>query len=258
MDTLAHFNLNLPIGRIHGVRTSQARPVKVLCLHGWLDNHASFLPMMPFMQGVECVAVDMIGHGKSDHRDANSLYHYIDYIRDIKLIINALGWQRCHLVGHSMGGAIALITASALSEHIQSLSLIDILHPLTRSPAESPKLLAKALKQFEYWDVEREKIFPSLKHAVIARLAASPFPQRKQDASLLMQHATDVVDTGLRLRSDARLSFRSPLMLDNAQVEAFIQAVDMPSLAILATQGMTYQRTDVKVTLALFQTIEAH
>jgi pimeloyl-ACP methyl ester carboxylesterase len=48
----------------------QGNPVKVLCLHGWLDNSNSFYVLAPFLAHkgrFEVVAVDHIGHGLSDH-----------------------------------------------------------------------------------------------------------------------------------------------------------------------------------------------
>ncbi len=59
-----------------------------------------------------------------------------------------------------------------------------------------------------------------------------------------MEYATKKTKQGYTLLSDARLNFRSPLMLSQEQVEAFIQAVEQPVLAILATQGIVQNRQD--------------
>ena len=138
--------LELPIGRIHALHNNTRSETRVLCLHGWLDNHASFLPMLPWLQGVECVAVDLIGHGRSAHRERGAFYHYIDYVRDIKLISDALQWQSCHLLGHSMGGSLSLMTCNAYPGLVQSLCMIDTLHPMTRAPKEGPAMLAQATR----------------------------------------------------------------------------------------------------------------
>ena len=40
----------------------------VLALHGWLDNAASFTPLAPRLKNVRLIAVDLAGHGRSQHR----------------------------------------------------------------------------------------------------------------------------------------------------------------------------------------------
>jgi pimeloyl-ACP methyl ester carboxylesterase len=238
------------------MRNQTRAQMRLLCIHGWLDNRSSFLPMLPYMQAVECVVVDMAGHGSSAHRDRNSLYHYIDYVRDIRLIMDALDWEQCHLVGHSMGGSISLMAASAFPERIQSLTMIDSLHPLARKPQDGPPMLRYSLEQFSRWDPGRKKNFASMDKAVSARLAASPYPQTEPSARLIMEYATEKSRQGYTLLSDARLNFRSPLMLSREQIEAFIRAIEQPVLAILATHGIVQDRRDIDQTLALYQDIK--
>lgn len=212
--------------------------------------------MMPYLDRVECVAVDLPGHGESQHRDASSLLHYVDYVRDIKLILDALDWKYCHLLGHSMGGSLALISASAMPDTILSLTMLDSLHPLSRRPNQGPEMLKRSLQQFTTWDPHRETIFPSLEEAVIARLKGSPFPQSEASANLIMQYATEKIAAGYRLRSDARLKFRSPLMLSPRQTDAFIQAVKQPALVILGAQGIVQNRSPAEETLKLFHNVQ--
>ena len=258
LNTKEQAELNLPIGKIKLIHHANGAAVKVLCLHGWLDNRASFLPIIPYLQDMEYAAVDMVGHGESAHRDVNSLNHYINYVRDIKLILDGLGWKQCHILGHSMGGSVGLIAASVYPECIQSLAMLDVLHPARRSAEEGPAMLRKTLQQFANWDNSRQKVFPSLDAATSARLQASPFPQTRENAHLIMQYATEKVATGYRLRSDSRLNFRSPIMLNREQVNAFIKAVKQPVLAMLATQGIVQRDHQIETTLKLFHNIQTH
>lgn len=255
MNHYHEFYLDLPVGKLRALRNGRSSKTRVLCLHGWLDNRASFLPMLPYLDSLECVAVDLPGHGESAHRSADSLLHYVDYVRDIKLILKALDWSDCHLLGHSMGGSLSLIAASTLAESVKSLAMIDSLHPLSREPDQSPAMLRRALQQFTGWDPLRETLFPSLKAAVRARLKASPFPQSEASARLIMQYATEKTSAGYRLRSDARLNFRSPMMLSPEQIEAFISAVSLPVLVILGKQGIIQHRRTAIDSLSLFQNV---
>jgi pimeloyl-ACP methyl ester carboxylesterase len=258
LDSCTHYDLDLPVGLIRVMHNKTRTQTRLLCLHGWLDNRASFIPMLPYMQAVECVVVDMVGHGRSAHRDRASLYHYIDYVRDIKLIMDALQWEHCHLLGHSMGGSIALMAANAFSDHIQSLIMVDALHPLSRHPKDGPTMLHRSLEQFARWNPNRSKTFPDIDKAVKTRLKASPYLHSEASARLIMEYATKKTKQGYTLLSDARLNFRSALMLSREQVEAFIQAVKQPVLAILATRGIVQNRQDIDQTLGLFQNINVN
>ena len=53
-------------GTIGALRTGRAGAPKLLALHGWLDNAASFLPLLPYLGEFELVALDLPGHGGSE------------------------------------------------------------------------------------------------------------------------------------------------------------------------------------------------
>ena len=57
-------------GEIAALQWGTGNPNKVLALHGWLDNAASFSHLAPLLleQQLEITAIDFPGHGWSDHR----------------------------------------------------------------------------------------------------------------------------------------------------------------------------------------------
>ena len=55
----------------------------VLALHGWLDNSASFDRLAPLLPGLRLVALDLPGHGRSEHRAASAAYHFVDWVADV-------------------------------------------------------------------------------------------------------------------------------------------------------------------------------
>jgi pimeloyl-ACP methyl ester carboxylesterase len=48
--------------------------IPVIALHGWLDNANSFARLAPKLEGLRILALDMAGHGHSDHRPPGSAY----------------------------------------------------------------------------------------------------------------------------------------------------------------------------------------
>ena len=52
--------------------------IKVIACHGWLDNAASFDFLAPLLSACHVVALDMPGHGLSDHKSAQANYNIWD------------------------------------------------------------------------------------------------------------------------------------------------------------------------------------
>lgn len=79
---------------------------------------------MLMVQGISTIALDLRGHGYSDHPRALDAYTMDLIAEDIACVIEAEGLQKVALVGHSGGAVIALHFALAYPELLDSLVLI--------------------------------------------------------------------------------------------------------------------------------------
>ena len=119
--------IRLPAGRgeIAALRAGDPSGPKLLALHGWLDNAASFEPLFDEFAGFDVVALDLPGHGASSHREAGYDYVYVDWLHDVLDALDALDWQRAHLLGHSMGATIASTLAAAAPARVAKLAHME-------------------------------------------------------------------------------------------------------------------------------------
>lgn len=80
----------------------------IVFLHGWPLNNEMFEYQYNFFlqHGYRCIGIDMRGFGKSDKPIRNYTYNRI--ADDIRTIIEMLNLNNIILVGHSVGGAIAI------------------------------------------------------------------------------------------------------------------------------------------------------
>jgi pyruvate dehydrogenase E2 component (dihydrolipoamide acetyltransferase) len=97
--------------------------VPVLLLHGFGADLNSWMFTQPALaEGRRAIALDLPGHGGSTKDvgagDADALVEAVDGA------LVALGVERAHLVGHSMGGAIAARVAARWPQRVASLTLI--------------------------------------------------------------------------------------------------------------------------------------
>lgn len=98
---------------------------RLLLLHGWMDNSASFALLARALgSDFDLFAPDWRGFGDSDCPPGG--YWYPDYFRDLELLVDELfGEQPATLVGHSMGGNIAGLYAGIRPDRVGRLVTIE-------------------------------------------------------------------------------------------------------------------------------------
>jgi pimeloyl-ACP methyl ester carboxylesterase len=99
----------------------------LLWLHGWQCSSTGEL--MPAavrvpLRGRRSLLVDFLGHGYSD-KPLDFGYRLEDHARTIVALIDALELRACGLVGHSMGGGVAVRVAAARSSIVSLLVMAE-------------------------------------------------------------------------------------------------------------------------------------
>lgn len=109
----------------HRVSSLQAgRGEPVVMLHGLGATKASFLPTIRALApGYRAIAVDLPGFGDAE-KPLTARYDPAFFARSTTEMLDALGVDRAHLVGHSMGGRVALELALRHPERLQSVTLM--------------------------------------------------------------------------------------------------------------------------------------
>ena len=234
----------------------------VLCLHGWLDNAASFLPMMPYLKGKRVIAIDWTGHGLSSHRSADAHYHFIDYVYDLLLLLEGNQWQNIDIVAHSMGGMISSAFAAAFPEKVKSLTLLDSIGFISSEAEESTEHLRKGmlsrLKNNEQIlsPAKKKKFHPSIDSAINARVQVSDL--KFEQAKLLVDRGIIESEHGFIWRSDSRLRNTSPYRLTLAQAKQFIQDIKTPVQLIYGDKGLSFVQSGLKEFAPLFNDFTSH
>jgi pimeloyl-ACP methyl ester carboxylesterase len=233
MNGVQEIRLDTGRGTLGALRFGTPGAPRLLCLHGWLDNAASYLPLSPYLSDFEVVALDLPGHAGSDHRAPGYDYMLVDWIHDVLDAMDSLDWPRASLLGHSMGGAIATMVAVAAPERIERLALIEALGPLNGDPAEAGTRLRKAVAARRALKPGRPaKLIADIEQAVDARLAVSQMT--REAARLIVARNLRAVDGGYAWRSDPRLTLPSHLRVEEASILAWLRALDVPTFVLCA------------------------
>lgn len=216
-----------------------ASGIPVLALHGWLDNAASFAPLIDALPDRHWCAPDLPGHGESGHRPPGGWYHFIDNVSYLLALLDDLGWSRIDLVGHSMGGAIATLLAAAAPQRVRSLVLLEALGPLARQDdqafvADLRQGMADRLRA----EGKSPRVHSSLASARRARQAATPMSDAATD--LLLDRALQAVEGGFTWRTDPRLTLTTPIRASESQMLAMLAAIEAPTQVVLADPPTRY------------------
>ncbi len=102
----------------------------LLMLHGFPEFWYSWRHQIPeFAKTHKVVALDLRGYNESDKPKPQNAYVMAEFIQDVKAVITGLGYNRCSLVGHDWGGAIAWSFADAYPEMVDRLVILNMPHP---------------------------------------------------------------------------------------------------------------------------------
>jgi 3-oxoadipate enol-lactonase len=98
-------------------------------IHGYSGDTVDWVHQIErFSEGYRLLVFDNRGHGESEacaDREAYSVEHMVE---DAVQLIEKIGFEQYHLVGHSIGGAIAQEIALRSPERLLSLTLQDTTH----------------------------------------------------------------------------------------------------------------------------------
>lgn len=112
--------ITLDDGRHVSLRRVGGEGKPLIFLHGLLDSSASFTRLANSTKR-PVVAIDLPGFGHSDAPEHTRLKDYAD---DVNAALDKLDIDSCHVVGHSLGGAVATSLADRHADKVASLTLL--------------------------------------------------------------------------------------------------------------------------------------
>ncbi len=209
----------------------------VLALHGWLDNSASFDALAERLKGLNILALDMAGHGKSGHRAGTAPYNIWEDVAEIFALTDQLGWDKFTLLGHSRGAIISVLAAGTFPERIDRLVLIEGLWPEPHYLTDAPAQLARSIVEARALANRPLTIYPDVERATMARQKGM-FPLSRQAARVLTERGLKQVEGGYCWSTDQRLLAPSAVKLTQEHMQAFTSRISSPIKLILGEDGI--------------------
>jgi pimeloyl-ACP methyl ester carboxylesterase len=212
-------------------RWGSPRKPPLVLLHGWMDSAACFDLMAEKLSRTHhVVGIDLHGFGRSSHTPLRTGYHFHALMADVHAVITqVLKAKRVVLVGHSMGGNIALYFAGMFPELVLRLVSIE-------GWGLPDGDLSKSVEKFREWvlathDAPKPRTYKTLGD-YLERLAKSA--PRATAATLEKQsrHLVRKTKGGYRLRADAAHFLPEPDVYSAADFERFARLITIPTFLI--------------------------
>lgn len=264
--------------KIAGKRMTKAiggpgKKLQILALHGWMDNCASYdaladqliekLASDRKIVEVDFVAIDFPGHGHSSHKSLDGpssiMAEYCYYVFET---LGHLEWkpEDTTIIGHSMGGAIAIMYAAAFP--VGRIAVLDSLGPMPKPTAAVSKNLRSHINIRSQGKIA-PSVYESFEKAVALRCQTPGimFPGKQYisetTARVLVKRGSVIKDDGkLEFRHDPRLNWPSMLFLTEDQVKQLYKDIVKQNTSVcllLAIEGMPFPPDKIAIVTSLLK-----
>lgn len=253
------FELEVPAnGLVHRViEWPAATTTPVVLLHGYMDAAGTWDLVAPALHaaGHRTFCPHQRGFGRAPRVPSGGYYHFADYVADLAELVDALAPdQRIHLVGHSMGGAVASYYAGAFPERIATLSLLEGIGPPDSDASDAPNRMANFIRDVRLARHRAPSSAPIPRERALARLEANHPGLDRELLATRLEHLVEERDGGVVFLFDPLHRTTSPTPFSAANYRAFAARVKAPVLAVFG--GATgFRPPDTAERLAAFTTL---
>ena len=250
-------DLFVPIRNLkyHVLQWGEPAPGKVplVLVHGWMDVAASWQFVVDALAGdPRVIAPDWRGYGLTEAPPADN-YWFPDYLADLDFLIDHFSPAApVNLVGHSMGGNIAMLYSGSRPQRIHRLVNLEGFGMAATRPSMAPQRYAKWMDELK--SLHRgEMALKSYESAagVARRLMKTNRRLSEDKATWLAQHwARQESDGRWHILGDAAHKITNAQLFRVDETLELYQRIAAPTLAVEASDDSLSQWWQAKYTLA--------
>jgi pimeloyl-ACP methyl ester carboxylesterase len=226
--------------RVQLYRWPGANIAPTLLLHGWGDTGETFQFLVDQLSPQRSyLACDMRGFGRSEWVPGG--YWFADYLADLDALLEQLSPAApIDLIGHSMGGNVAMLYAGARPERVRTLVSLEGFG-LPRTTAQ------QAPARYRQWlgQLRNGTAFATYESfAAFERVLARRNPRTPADRLnfIVRSWGYERADGQIALRADPQHKQLNPVLYQREQAEACWQEITAPVLLVTGTESEIAQR----------------
>jgi pimeloyl-ACP methyl ester carboxylesterase len=233
----------------------EADTIPLVLLHGWMDVAASYQFVVDALRHDRyIIAPDWRGYGQTPSNGVDN-YWFPDYLADLDFLLDHYAPQgQVNLLGHSMGGNVAMLYAGVRPQRVRRLINLEGFGMPATQAEQAPKRYARwmdELKQFGRGELDL-KTYDNA--AGVARRLMKTNPRLGADkANWLAQHwAAQDAEGRWKILGDPAHKISNAQLYRVDEVQAIYRQLSMPVLMVEASDNSLDQWWQGKFTLAQF------
>ncbi|KAL1122396.1 hypothetical protein AAG570_003800 [Ranatra chinensis] len=210
-------------------------------VHGLLHNACSFRALVTLLPPhFYYVCIDLPGHGWSSPFPPGVPLDFFQYVFSIKRFIDAIGWSKFVLIGHSFGCMTGTMFTALYPEMVDKYIAIDGFVPFIITNAECPQLIRKSFDRL--LELERNLEVSGRRSLTqkqaLDKIMSGPngeITSEEVALALLRRSAREEPGGTFTFTDDPRLRFKVGSLLSRAQLIAFMRPLaSVPTMLLLA------------------------
>lgn len=215
-------------------------PDPLILLHGWGDSGETFQFLVDcFAADRTCVAIDMRGFGRTQRPEDG--YWFPDYLADLDALLDQLAPAApVDLIGHSMGGNIAMLYAGARPKRVRRLVSMEGFGLMRTTPDQAPARYAQWLDELKRGS--EFSVYDDLEHFVSVLARRNPRTPMDRLEFIARSWSRERGDGKVELRADPKHKRVNPVLYQRDQAEACWRAIEAPLLFMLGDQSELVRR----------------
>jgi pimeloyl-ACP methyl ester carboxylesterase len=225
--------------KLHYVDWENANGPLLILLHGGRDHARSWDRVAAELRShFQIVAPDLRGHGDSQW-SVGGAYELNDYTLDLAKLLDELDRFPIHIIGHSLGGAVALHYAGVFPERVEKLVAIEGVGPPSWAVQEAPApgRLREWIDRMQILEGREPAPYESFDEAVARMQRANPRLSTDQARHLTL-HGTRRDEEGrYTWKFDNQSRVVSPRPFDLAEAKALWGNIACPVLLFRGTES---------------------
>lgn len=228
-------------------------PRPVLLLHGWGDTGETFQFVVDHLPADRTLlAFDARGFGRTQWPADG--YWFADYLADLDAIVDSLSPdQPIDLVGHSMGGNVALLYAGICPQRVHRVVSLEGLGLPRTAPAQAPARYREWLNEIR--DGVQFASYDNYAHLSQQLARRNPRTPLDRLDFIARSWGRECADGRIELRADPRHKQVNPVLYQREQAEACWQEITAPVLMVVGDQSEMARRMSADLDGALLKTL---